>query len=450
MRTLLPFLLAASTLVAEDATTFLHGCHLKGGKATYSIENGELVGTAVANTPNTFLCTDKEYGDFVLEYEFKVDERLNSGVQIRSRAFDKPTTFVDAKGKTQTIPAGRVHGYQIEIDTDSKKNRMWTAGLYEEGRRSWLVPGILDGSEKAFTEQGRALTKVGDWNHVRIEAIGPRLRTWLNGQLRVDVMDGDSQAGFIGFQVHSIPKELAGTQNRWRNVILNEIAPNTLAETEKASGWKLLFDGSSTDAWRSVKSDSFPAKGWVARNGTLTVLPGNGGESVNGGDIVTKITFKAFEFSTEFRITEGANSGIKYFVQPALNKGAGSAFGLEFQILDDVNHADAKLGKDGNRTIGSLYDLITAKQGKLVHPIGQWNYAFIRTDGTKVEHWLNGRLVVSYDRSSEAFRTARAGSKYADAKYGANFGEWESGNILLQDHGNEVSFRSIKVRDLSK
>lgn len=446
---------AASALAQTAPSEFLGGCtpRGKGGKAIYKMEDGVLVGEAVAKSANTFLCTDREYGDFVLEYDFKVDPRLNSGVQIRSHAFDKDTTFVNGAGKTETIPAGRVHGYQLEIDTDpdNQGNRQWTAGLYEEGRRSWLVPGLLGGDKKAFSEQGRRLTKVGDWNHVKVEAVGPRIRTWLNGELRVDAMDGDSPRGFIGFQVHAVYKpELVGTQNRWRNVRLTEVAPNTLTETEKAEGWTLLFDGASTDAWRSFKGETFPAKGWVVRDGTLTVLSGNGGESTGGGDIVTKRTYRAFELSAEFRITEGANSGIKYFVQPNLNKGAGSAFGLEFQILDDARHPDAKLGTDGNRTIGSLYDLITARPDKLVRPVGEWNHAFIRTsaDGRKVEHWLNGRLTVSYERGSDDFRARRARSKYADPKYGADFGEWAEGNILLQDHGNEVSFRSLKVREL--
>ena len=267
--------LAASALAQSTPSDFLGGCtpRGKGGKAIYRMDNGELVGEAVAGSANTFLSTNREYGDFVLEYDFKVDPRLNSGVQIRSHALDQPTTFTDAAGKAQTIPAGKVHGYQIEIDTDpnNQGNRQWTAGLYEEGRRLWLVPGLLGGDKKAFSEQGRRLTKIGDWNHVKVEAVGPRIRTWLNGELRVDAMDGDTPRGFIGFQVHSVAKELAGTQNRWRNVKLTEVAPNTLTETEKAEGWQLLFDGRSTDAWRSFRGDTFPAKGWVVRDGTLTV-----------------------------------------------------------------------------------------------------------------------------------------------------------------------------------
>jgi hypothetical protein len=452
MRTLIPLLVAAAC--AADTAAWLGGSSQKGGKATYELKDGVLTGTAVAKTPNSFLCTDKNYGDFTLEYEFNVDSRLNSGVQIRSNAYDKETTFTDASGKVIKIAANRVHGYQVEIDTDptNQGNRQWTGGVFDESRRGWLFPGALGGDKAAFSEQGRRLTKVGDWNHVRIEAVGPRIRTWLNGELRADVLDGATRSGFIGFQVHSIGKpELVGTQNRWRNVKLAEVAPNTLTKGEKDDGWTLLFNGTSTDAWKSARSDTFPAKGWQVSDGILSVLKSGGGESTNGGDIVTKRTYRAFEFMVDFRITEGANSGIKYFAQPLLNKGAGSAFGLEFQILDDARHPDAKEGREGNRTIGSLYDLMTASKAKQPAPIGEWNHAFVRTsaDGLKVEHWLNGLLVISYDRSTEEFRALRAKSKYAAPQFGKDFGEWKEGTLLLQDHGDRVDFRNIKVRDLS-
>jgi len=451
MRNLLPLLVAAAC--AADPSAWLGGSTQRGGKATFEVKDGVLIGTAVAKTPNSFLCTDKSYGDFTLEYEFNVDPRLNSGVQIRSNAHDQETTFTDASGKVIRIAANRVHGYQVEIDTDptNQGNRQWTAGVFDESRRGWLFPGALGGDKAAFSEQGRRLTKVGDWNHVRVEAVGPRIRTWLNGELRADILDGATRSGFIGFQVHSIGKpELVGTQNRWRNVKLAEVAPNTLTKGERDEGWTLLFDGTSTEAWKSARADTFPAKGWQVSDGVLSVLKSDGGESTNGGDIVTKRAYKAFEFMVDFRITEGANSGIKYFAQPLLNKGAGSAFGLEFQILDDARHPDAKQGRDGNRTIGSLYDLMTASKDKQPAPIGEWNHAFIRTsaDGLKVEHWLNGRLVVSFDRGTEAFRALRAKSKYAAPQFGKDFGEWKEGTLLLQDHGDRVDFRNIKVRDL--
>ena len=444
MRNLIPLLFAAAC-VAEP-TAWLGGSNQKGGKATYEIKDGMLTGTAVAQTPNSFLCTNKTYGDFTLEYEFNVDPRLNSGVQIRSNAYDTETTFTDASGRVIKVPAGRVHGYQVEIDTDPthQASRQWTAGIFDEGRRGWLFPGTLGGNKTAFSEQGLRLTKVSDWNHVRIEAVGPRIRTWLNGEGRADIFDGATRSGFIGFQVHSINKrELAGAQTRWRNVRLVEVAPNTLTKGEKDDGWVLLFDGTTTAGWRAYRGDAFPKKGWKVADGILSVL-GQG-----GGDLVaTHAPIGVFELTVEFRLSPGANSGIFYLLQPSTSD---PLPGLEFQLLDDLRHADAGKGKNGNRTVGALYDLVAPGPVKAPAAVDTWHHALIRTsnDGKVVEHWLNGALIVRYDRTSEDFRSRRSASKFADPKYGADFGEWPKGAILLQDHGDRVDFRNIKLRELS-
>jgi hypothetical protein len=328
---------------------------------------------------------------------------------------------------------------------------MWSAGLYEEGRRGWIVPGFGGGDALAFSKQGREISKVGEWNHVKVEAFGNHIRTWLNGVPRVDVRDDGDLSGFIAFQVHGIgnAKDRDGTTVQWKNITLTELPDNALTESEKADGWVLLFDGKTTAGWRSAKGPKFPESGWSVVDGTLRTAASGGKESAAAGDIITLGTYKQFEVSVDFKLTTGANSGLKYYVQPDLNHGAGSAFGLEFQMLDDAVHADAKLGRDGNRTVSSLYDLITAKN-KRPNAIGEWNNAYVITKGSKVEHWLNGRLVVSYDRSTDEFRALVKKSKYADPKYGKNFGEWESGHILLQEHGDEVWFKNVKLRDLSK
>jgi hypothetical protein len=425
----------------------------RGGKATYAVEGDAIVGTSVLNTPNSFLCTDKDYGDFILEYEFKVDPRLNSGVQIRSQCFDYPTELV-WDGKTIKIPAGRVHGYQVEIDPDVARKRMWSAGIYDEARRGWLFPaGGEGGAEgKAFSEQGARIFKPGDWNKVRVEAIGDSIQTWLNGKPCATVQDSMTPSGFIALQVHGIgqDQEKAGTEVRWRKLRIKEV-PNTLNPAEKAGGWKLLWNGKNTRGWRSAKSDAFPKQGWEIKDGMLTVLESGGGEAVGGGDIITKDRYSNFELKVDFKITPGANSGIKYFCQPNLDPvtgtGAkaktGSAIGLEFQILDDERHPDAKLGRDGNRTLGSLYDLIPAAPEKHTNPIGEWNTAYILSQGNHVEHWLNGQKVLQYERNSPEFREIVAQSKYKNIP---GFGEWADGHILLQDHGNTVSFRNIKIR----
>lgn len=231
--------------------------------------------------------------------------------------------------------------------------------------------------------------------------------------------------------------------------------PNTLTADEVKAGWRLLWDGKTSEGWRSAKAEQFPTHGWVMQDGVLSVRDNKGAESTGGGDIITRKRYADFELVAEFKITPGANSGIKIFVQPNLspvdkNTGAktavGSAIGCEFQILDDAKHPDAKLGKDGNRTIGSLYDLIPAAAGKRVAPMGEWNQARILSRGKHVEFWLNGQKTVEFERGSEAFRKFVAASKFKNIP---EFGEWADGHILLQDHGDEVSYRNLKIRELT-
>ena len=225
--------------------------------------------------------------------------------------------------------------------------------------------------------------------------------------------------------------------------------PNTLTAKERKEGWKLLFDGKTTIGWRGAYKDKFPDKGWNVENGTLMIQQSDGKESAAFGDIVTEAEYSDFDLMFDFKLTDGANSGLKYFVVEHQPKPKGSAFGLEFQVLDDDKHPDAKLGRDGNRTVGSLYDLIPAS-GKKANPIGEWNTGRVVSKGMHVEHWLNGKKVVEYERGSAAFRDAVAKSKYSAPDYNANgrFGEATKGHILLQDHGNQVSYRNIKVRAL--
>ncbi|MBI1781315.1 MAG: DUF1080 domain-containing protein [Sphingobacteriales bacterium] len=444
------FLFITICSYSQQWQNLFDGKSLKGwnrytGSAIYKVENGAITGTTVANSPNSFLvCKRKFTGDFILEMEAMMsDSNTNSGVQFRSN--------LDA---TAYEGNWKVYGYQYEFDPSARR---WTGGIYDEGRREWLYPVSLNNKAQVYFTPGV-------YHKIRIECIGNAIKTWLDGKAVSYLIDTlITNEGLIGLQVHSVNKaENAGNKIYWKNIRIQtgkitpssfdngiyvvNLKPNTLSDYEKKNGWRLLFDGVSSKGWKGAYKDSFPSKGWVIKDGNLTVLSSNGAESTNGGDIVTKEKFSAFDLSFEFKITPGANSGVKYFV--TLNEhNSGSAIGLEYQVLDDTLHPDAKLGRDGNRTMASLYDLIKAEKSKrFIRQPGGWNIGrIIVYPNNHVEHYLNGVKVLEYERGSQAFRDLVAMSKY---KIWQNFGEAKEGFILLQDHGNEVSYRSIKIKKL--
>ncbi|WP_153797040.1 3-keto-disaccharide hydrolase [Foetidibacter luteolus] len=422
----------------------LNGWKKTGGDAEYKVEDGQIAGYTVLNTPNTFLVTEKEYGDFVLELEVKItDTSANSGIQFRSH--------IDPQGNNGK---GRVFGYQYELDPSSRR---WTGGIYDEGRRDWLYPLQLNASaQNAF--------KLGEFNKVRIECVGNEIKTWVNDVPAAYLVDNLDAKGFIALQVHSIGsnEKFVGEKILWKNIriktsgikpsafpagiyVQNNL-PNQLTAYEKSNGWKLLFDGVSNKGWHGAYKPTFPEKGWQITDGELRVQSSQGHESANGGDIVTDEQYSAFDLSFEFKLTPGANSGVKYFVTLGEHN-QGSAIGLEYQVLDDTLHPDAKLGRGGNRTLSSLYDMIKAdKNPRFIHKIGEWNTGrVIVYPNNHVEHYLNGIKVLEYERGSQAFRDLVAISKY---KVWTNFGEAKDGHILIQDHGDAVSYRSIKIRVL--
>lgn len=300
---------ALNGAMAADWKPLYNGKDLTGweklnGEAEFKADGDKIVGTSMVKTPNTFLATKDKYGDFILEFEYKVDDGLNSGVQFRSIS-------------DPNINNGRVHGYQNEIDTS---DRAWSSGIYEEASRGWLYPMTKNpAGQKAF--------KHGEWNKVRIEAIGNNLRTWLNDIPCANLVDDKTAEGIIALQVHGIGnnKALEGKTIAWKNIRIctddldsekmpdSKAAPqfvnipNYISPQEAKEGWKLLWDGKTTDGWRGAKLTDFPKAGWKIdeKNGTLSVLKSDGGESTNGGDIVTKKKYKNFELVVDFKITKG-------------------------------------------------------------------------------------------------------------------------------------------------
>ena len=435
---------------SQDWQELFNGKNLKGwkildGTAEYVVEDGVIVGTCQTGTPNKFLATKKTYGDFTLEYERKRDRGINSGVQIRS---------------VTHLPDGRerVNGYQIECDDHD--HRPWAGGVYHEAHRGWLYP--LTYNPDATKHNHR-----GEWNKIRVEALGNNIRTYVNGVGFANLLDEGEKEGFIALQVHNIPRDgkLAGKQIRWRNIrILTEdvekyrwpeekaapelnLLSNVLSPLQKEEGWEFLWDGKTPEGWKGAKLDQFPEQGWTIGNGILKV------EGSGGGDIITQDVFGDFILEVDFKITKGANSGVKYFVDPELIR-EGTVIGCEFQVIDDKDFRlpDGAELRDKQK-MGSLYDLV-APDASLYGiddvpvrfmGVGNWNRLRIEVRGSKVVHILNGAKVVEYERGTQMWKALVATSKF---RVWPGFGEVKMGHILLQDHGGEVEFKNIKIREL--
>tara|TARA_B100001057_G_scaffold223939_2_gene224234 strand:+ start:395 stop:1789 length:1395 start_codon:yes stop_codon:yes gene_type:complete len=421
---------------------------VKNGTAKYQIVKNTIVGTSQIGTPNTFLCTKEYYSDFILELEVLVAPGLNSGIQFRSNSMKE---FKD----------GRVHGYQSELDTSE---RAWSAGIFDEARRGWLYPLTIN-------SKGSAAFNNGEWNKVRIEAIGNTIKTFLNGVQCANLVDDMTQRGFIALQVHSIKdKDQEGKTIQWKNIRIITENPeqyrsknqpharqvsyltNTLTLEEVKKGWRLLWDGKTTRGWKGAKSENFPKHGIEIVDGTILFLKHEESKDYKkAGDIVTQEKFDNFELEVDVMLKKGGNSGVKYFVD-ALTKGDGRGIGLEFQLLDK-DHPDYHKGVDGNRTIGSLYDLIAAenlseanREDIRANGADRWNKVRIVVNGGNVQHWINNIKVVEYNRYSQSMKNLIKKSKYANH---SGFGVGSSGRILLQDHSpGDVKFKNIKIREL--
>lgn len=231
----------------------------------------------------------------------------------------------------------------------------------------------------------------------------------------------------------------------------NDAVPNQLTSAERAAGWKLLFDGASLDGWRGLGYPGVPQGHWTVIDGAIKKIAGGkvpvqaDGQPLEGGDLMTESTFGDFELAWQWKVTPGANSGLKYNVSEELSTSippTHAAKGFEYQMIDDDRHPDGKLVKHKS---GDLYDLIASNDRKHLRPVGEWNDSRVVFIGNHGEHWLNGERVVAFDLGTPAMESALAASKFRTIPW---FAERRRGHIVLQDHGDEVYFRSIRIREL--
>lgn len=234
------------------------------------------------------------------------------------------------------------------------------------------------------------------------------------------------------------------TESTQEEAVIGESAPNTLTEMEVLEGWKLLFDGKTTAGWRGYNLAAFPEAGWKIENGTLQVIGSGAGEAGGGGDIITEKKFSNFELSLEWKVSEGGNSGIFYLAQEKPDQPIWKS-APEMQILDNERHPDGTLGVDGNRAAGALYDLIPGRMD-VVNPAGEWNHVKILVYKGTVVHWVNGYQVLEYHLWTDDWKNMVKNSKFKDYEDFVNTAK--EGHIGLQDHGDDVWFRNIRIREL--
>ena len=442
---------AASAAESAEWQSLFDGETLDGWHNPYDwgeawVEDGEI---RLRADKKFFLVTDTTYSDFLFEAEIHLpDTSSNSGFMIRAH-----------------VEPNRVYGYQAEVDPSA---RQWAGGLYDEGRRGWLHPAKDDeAAGEAFREGPGTAFDPDAWNEYRIRAEGDSLKIWVNGEMTTAHRDSMDREGVIAIQHHGE----AGKVYRFRNLRVQPLdgssrsasvsassadassaEPNTLTAEEKADGWQLLFDGSDLSGWTGLGTGAIPEGHWTVEDGAIhkvesgQVPTAADGQPLEGGDIMTEETYDDFELTWEWKVAEGANSGIKYNVSEEMSTShepERAALGFEYQVLDDERHPD---GEDADHRTGALYDMIPADSSKkTVRPPGQWNASRLVFQGNHGEHWLNGQKIVEYDLDSPRFDSLLAASKYADIE---GFGDRRTGHIVLQDHGDNVWFRSLKLRPL--
>jgi hypothetical protein len=302
--------------------TNLDGWVTRGGKASYEVQDGVIVGTAtMKGGGNTFLCTEKEYGDFILELEIKADREMNSGVQIRSHCFDAETTY-DFGHQTVKIPAKRVHGYQVEVD--NRPERRWSGGIYEEARRNWLFPLATNSAA------GQAF-KFGDWNKYRIQCIGSSIKTWINDVPAADLIDAELLRGFIGLQVHGTDK--GGLQVRFRNVRLQDLG---------AQQWAVAWDCNSMDGLE----ESGPAQ-WQLKANTVHATQAK--EAATAGALKGTSPLMDFTVRLKYKIVKGS---FNLTFQP--QSGSRDSGGFSFPFVERMDTTNFAHVQDWNTVVASV------------------------------------------------------------------------------------------------
>jgi len=434
----------------------------EGGSAVAAILFGKV--NPSGKLPDTFAASRSDYPDAPNQVK-KGQVKYAEGIYIGYRHFDKAdiqpifpfgyglsyTTFKysELELSTSRLSNDGTVTANLKVTNTGKRAGEEVVQLYVHATKSQIDRPVreLKGFAKVALNPGETKT-------VSLQ-LTPRDLAYFDvagHQWKANAGDYEVQIGASSRDIRlTAPLKL---QQEFTDILGHGAKSNTLTAQEESDGWKLLWDGQTTTGWRSPKSDTFPAKSWQIQDGVLSVVSSGNAESQAGGDIITRDRYANFELVADFKTTIGCNSGIKIFVQPSIapihkatgqTTGGGSSIGMEFQILDDANHPDAKLGQNGDRRLGSLYDLIPAPINKVVMPMGEWNHARILSQGQHVEFWLNGQKTVEFERGSPAFRAAVAASKFKDIP---DFGEWADGHILLQEHGSEVSFCNVKIREL--
>ena len=370
----------------------LEGWTQRNGTASYRIEDGAIVGRTTEGSPNSFLCTDRDFGNFELHFEVKVDDRLNSGVQIRSQTKDGPT--------------GRVNGPQVEIEASGAKGA--EAGyLYGEAAGGWMTPPAQRKPHKHFRD--------GEWNAYRVVAVGPRIQVWVNGEQTSDLHDGAKYCshprGFIGLQVHSIGKGQGPFEVRWRNLKLRELEDDFVD----------LFNGEDLTGWRTSGN-------WSAQpDGSLKIEPQPGQEGWRrfADYLWTEKQYGDFVLDLEYRYPKGGNSGVFFRVATPEDP---VDHGIECQILDSSEHE----GEMSHHDHGGIISTVGARKNMSRKP-GEWNRMIVTCEGHRLQVKLNGEDIV--DVKLDEFPVKDRPPQ---------------GHIGLQDHGvpHTLHFRCIRLKEL--